>query len=52
MRVLRPAIWKCDECNAPSETLVMVGCANDYATICQDCLAKAFQMLKDAEGEK
>ena len=46
---------QCDECGIVAKKLVQIGEEPDYranwAHICQDCLAKAFQMLKDAAEE-
>lgn len=42
--------FECYECGE-IHRLVRLG-DDDPAYICQDCLAKALQMLKDAEGEK
>ena len=52
MHVLRPKTWQCEACDQFHERLVCIDGCESCILICQDCLAKAFQMLKDAEGEK
>lgn len=51
MHVLRPKTWQCEACDQFHERLVCIDGCESCILICQDCLAKAFQMLKDAAEE-